>query len=88
MGGLTTSTEFLNTFGNPNAALLGWLVSAYEIGAMFGAIGTFTLGDRIGRKPNNVGGAVIVAIGAILQSSSYGQAQFIIVAWSGDSDWA
>ena len=78
MGGLTTSQEFLNQFGQPNAALLGFLVSAYEVGAMFGAIFVFTMGDRLGRKPNNIGGAVIVALGAIIQSTSFGVPQFLV----------
>ena len=78
MGGLTTSPLFLNTFGNPNASLLGFLVSAYEVGAMFGAIFVFAMGDRFGRKPNNIGGSIIVAIGAIIQATSYGIAQFLV----------
>jgi MFS family permease len=66
MGGLTTSTAFLDVFGNPNASLLGFLVSAYEVGAMFGAIFVFILGDRYGRKTNNIAGAIIVALGYVL----------------------
>ena len=78
MGGLTTSPEFLGTFGNPNASLLGFLVSSYEVGAMCGAIFVFSLGDRFGRKPINITGAVIVAIGAIIQTTSYSTAQFLV----------
>lgn len=78
MGGLTTSTEFLNQFGNPNASLLGFLVSSYEVGALFGALFQFTLGDRFGRRPNNFVGAIVVAIGAVIQASSFGIAQFLI----------
>jgi len=78
MGGLTTSPEFLNQFGNPNASLLGFLVSAYEIGAMFGAGLIFLMGDRYGRKPNNIVGAIIVAIGAVIQATSFGVAQFLV----------
>ena len=78
MGGLTTSDEFLNQFGNPNASLLAFLISAYEVGAMFGAIFTFIVGDRLGRKPNNIGGAIIVAIGAVIQTTSFGKPQFLI----------
>ncbi|KAH0367869.1 hypothetical protein KCU84_g5144, partial [Aureobasidium melanogenum] len=43
MGGLTTSSEFLKTFGNPNPTLLGFLVSSYELGALFGAVFVFLL---------------------------------------------
>ncbi|KAJ5698703.1 hexose carrier protein [Penicillium macrosclerotiorum] len=78
MGGLTTSPEFLGAFGNPGASLLAFLVSSYEVGAMLGAVFQFLQGDRFGRKPNNLAGAVIVAIGATLQASSYGLPQFLV----------
>lgn len=78
MGGLTTSPEFLKTFGNPNASLIGFLVSSYEVGATFGAAFTFALGDRFGRKTYVVGGSLVVIVGAIIQSTSYGVAQFLV----------
>ncbi|KAJ5183810.1 hexose carrier protein [Penicillium capsulatum] len=78
MGGLTTSPEFLAVFGNPKASLLAFLVSSYEVGAMLGALFQFMMGDRFGRKPNNMTGAVIVSIGAILQATTYGLAQFLV----------
>jgi MFS family permease len=78
MGGLTTSPIFLAQFNQPNASLLGFLVSSYEVGALFGALFVFTLGDRFGRKPINISGAVIVAIGAAIQTSSFGTAQFLV----------
>ncbi|KAK9434003.1 general substrate transporter [Lipomyces doorenjongii] len=78
MGGLTTSTVFLDTFNNPNSSLLGFLISAYEVGALFGALAEFAVGDRFGRKPNNVVGIIIVTIGAIIQASSFGIAQFLV----------
>lgn len=78
MGSLTTSPTFLAVFNNPSASLLGFLVAAYEVGAMLGAFFQFMMGDRFGRKPNNMAGPVIVSIGAVLQSSSYGLAQFLV----------
>jgi len=78
MGGLTASTAFLDVFGNPNASLLGFLVSSYEVGAMFGAIFVFLLGDRFGRRPNNIAGAIIVALGAIIQSTTFTLPQFLV----------
>jgi MFS family permease len=53
-------------------------VSSYEVGATFGAVFIFTLGDRFGRKPNNIAGAIVVIIGAVIQSSSFGIAQFLV----------
>ncbi|KAJ5114390.1 hexose carrier protein [Penicillium alfredii] len=78
MGGLTTSPEFLAVFGNPNASLLAFLVASYEVGALLGALFQFLQGDHFGRKPNNLAGAVIVSIGAILQASTFGLAQFLV----------
>ncbi|GAB7348250.1 hypothetical protein MBLNU459_g6241t1 [Dothideomycetes sp. NU459] len=77
-GGLTTSPEFLAVFGVPNSALLAFLVSSYEVGALCGAFFQFVLGDRFGRKPNNIGGAIVVAIGAVLQTTSFGLPQFLV----------
>lgn len=78
MGGLTTSPTFLAMFNNPSPSLLGFLVASYEVGAMLGALFLFLMGDRFGRKPNNMSGAVIVSVGAILQSSSYSLGQFLV----------
>ena len=78
MGGLTTSPTFLKQFGHPNASLLGFLVSSYEVGATFGAIFVFSLGDRFGRKTNNIAGSVVVIFGNVLQSCSYGVPQFLV----------
>ncbi|KAJ5218065.1 hexose carrier protein [Penicillium cinerascens] len=78
MGGLTTSPTFLGTFGNPQASLLAFLVASYEVGAMIGALFQFLNGDRFGRKTNNMAGAVIVAIGATLQASSFSLPQFLV----------
>lgn len=54
------------------------MVSSYEVGATFGAVFTFILGDRFGRKPYNLAGSIIVIVGAVIQTSSYGVAQFLI----------
>lgn len=78
MGSLTTSHTFLSVFNNPRPSLLAFLVASYEVGAMLGAFFQFFMGDRFGRKPYNMAGAVIVSVGAILQASSYGLAQFLI----------
>lgn len=78
MGGLTTSPEFFDVFGSPSASLLAFLVASYEVGAMIGAVFQFFQDDRYGRKPNNIAGAVIVAVGAIVQTTTYGLAQFLV----------
>ena len=78
MGGLSTNPEFLAVFNNPNASLLGFLVSAYDVGCLCGAFFQFVLGDRYGRKNSNIGGGVFVFVGSILQASSFGLAQYLV----------
>jgi MFS family permease len=78
MGGVTTSADFLATFNNPGPALLGFLVSSYEVGAMLGALGIFLFGDNFGRKTNVLTGACIICVGATIQTSSFSIAQFLV----------
>ncbi|KAK9454001.1 putative hexose carrier protein [Dipodascopsis uninucleata] len=78
MGGLTTSDEFLRLFDYPNASLLGFMVSAYELGCLFGSLFQFFFGDRKGRKFGILLGTSIIIIGAVLQTTSYGLAQFLV----------
>ncbi|KAK9380324.1 sugar transporter STL1 [Kockiozyma suomiensis] len=79
MGGLTTNEKFLNDFGNPQSTFLGFLVSSYEVGATFGALFQYWMADYLGgRKPANMIGLSIVIIGAVIQTSSFSRAQFIV----------
>jgi MFS family permease len=48
------------------------------VGALLGAAFQFLLGDRYGRKTNNIGGAILVVVGAVLQSSTTTLAQFLV----------
>jgi MFS family permease len=45
---------------------------------MFGAIGAILWGDKMGRKTTIMLGMVIMVIGTIIMTSSYGLAQFIV----------
>lgn len=78
MGGLTTDPAFLEVFDNPGSSLLAFLVASYDVGCLLGALFQFTLGDRFGRKPSNIAGAVVVSIGAILQTTTFGLPQFLV----------
>lgn len=78
MGGVTTSEDFLRQFGNPGPLLLGFFVSSYEVGAMFGAAFIFLIGNQYGRKPNVIAGAGIISVGAIIQTSAFSTAQFLV----------
>jgi hypothetical protein len=44
-GGIIVTPNFLETMGNPNPELQGTIVSLYDIGCFFGAIGAFIFGE-------------------------------------------
>ncbi|EME42495.1 hypothetical protein DOTSEDRAFT_73361 [Dothistroma septosporum NZE10] len=72
---IDTSTAELES---KNSTLQGTVVALYEVGAAFGALACYFLGDRFGRKWTTFGGAVIVLIGVILQTTSFQLAQLIV----------
>lgn len=86
MSGLLTGQYFIETFpeidttdsGNGSAALQGTVVAIYEIGCFFGAIICFVIGEKIGRRKCVMIGCVVLAIGALLQATSYGIPQMIV----------
>ena len=88
MNGLLSLGSFEKTFPSINTStpalakkhstLQGTAVALYEVGAAFGAIGCFVIGDIFGRKKTTFAAAICVLIGVILQSSSYQLAQLIV----------
>ncbi|CAK7200341.1 hypothetical protein SEUCBS139899_003032 [Sporothrix eucalyptigena] len=78
LGGINTSEDFLNQFNNPSDTLLGTINAIYEIGCCAGAICVFVVGERLGRRGCLYVGAALMAIGAILQATSFGVAQIIV----------
>ncbi|KAF8063305.1 general substrate transporter [Lyophyllum atratum] len=77
-GGIIVTDDFLNTMGNPNPNLQGTIVSLYDIGCFFGAMGAFVFGENMGRKKTFMIGVVIMSVGAILQASAYSVPQMIV----------
>ncbi|PWN53449.1 putative sugar transporter [Violaceomyces palustris] len=88
MGSLLTLNSFTKQFpaidttgksGTSHAATLqGATIGLYEIGCFLGAVATMIWGDEWGRRKVIWIGSVIMAIGAIIQCSSYGLAQLIV----------
>lgn len=76
--GLTTDELFLETMGNPNTTLLGFIVAVYELGCLVGALASMFWGEALGRRLLTVAGAVWLILGTIIQCTSYGQAQMIV----------
>ncbi|OGM42337.1 hypothetical protein ABOM_007873 [Aspergillus bombycis] len=56
----------------------GIVVACYNLGCLAGALSTFKLGNRFGRRKPLFLGCLIVSIGAILQASASTLVQFII----------
>ncbi|ESK91800.1 sugar transporter stl1 [Moniliophthora roreri MCA 2997] len=86
MSALLTAPQFEKVFWqtvvsdeHPNRATLqSFLVAVYEIGCLFGALSCLYLGDKLGRRRTMTTGAVIMIIGAIIQTASFGYAQMLI----------
>ncbi|PIA96044.1 Sugar transporter STL1 [Cercospora beticola] len=72
---IDTSTSALKS---QHSTLQGTAVALYEVGAAFGALACFFFGEKYGRKWTTFGGAVVVLIGVILQSTAYSLAQLIV----------
>jgi sugar porter (SP) family MFS transporter len=63
-----------------NATLrhVGTVSGVYTLGCFFGALGITQLGNRIGRRKSLLVGAVLAAIGLIIEASSFTLAQLIV----------
>lgn len=57
---------------------IGTVVALFTVGGFLGALSTITLGDRLGRRRVIFLASGLVIVGAVLMSSSYSLAQFIV----------
>lgn len=87
MSALLTANQFEKVFpqvvvgaGHPanHATLQSFVVAIYEIGCLVGALSNLWLGDKLGRRRTMVIGAIIMTIGAILQTTSFGYTQLVV----------
>lgn len=92
MGGLLTLPTFQEQFPSISPEMLatsdpersarasrqGIAVAAYNLGCFGGAIMTIFIGDIFGRRRIIFVGSIIMVIGAALQCSSFGLAQFVV----------
>ena len=85
MGGVITGSAFTKQFpsintstGNGNSTLQGFVVAVYNIGCWLGALLVMLVGERLGRKKTIIVGASILAIGTVIQCSSFSVAQLIV----------
>lgn len=81
IGGVVVTPNFLEVHdlvGPSKTTVLSTVAAIYDIGCFFGAILAFTLGERLGRKKSILLGTVIMAVGTILQASSYSLPQMFV----------
>ena len=68
-----TLTE--TTAGHPSANTQGTMTSVYNLGCFAGALSTIFTGDWLGRPRQILLGSTIIAIGAVIQTASWGVPQ-------------
>ncbi|KAL9526809.1 Sugar transporter [Sphaerulina musiva] len=83
MAGIITEPNFLTYFPqmeptNKSGAIQALVVAIYEIGCLMGAIGIIMYGDTLGRRRSILTGALIMCVGAVIQTTSFGLAQLIV----------
>lgn len=61
-----------------DSSVQGAVVAIYEIGALFGSLIVLWKGDAIGRRSSIALGSLIMTIGAVIMTASYGIAQFTV----------
>lgn len=80
-GGVVITKDFLETHdlvGPTKTKELSTVTAIYDVGCFFGAVFAFTIGERIGRKNAILLGATVMAVGAILQTTSFSLAQMFV----------
>ncbi|CAI7669283.1 unnamed protein product [Penicillium pancosmium] len=79
--GVVITQDFLEVHdlvGPTKTNTLSTVTAIYDIGCFIGAIVAFTIGERLGRKKSIILGTLIMAVGTILQASSFSLAQMFV----------
>ncbi|KAH8646847.1 sugar transporter [Xylariales sp. PMI_506] len=78
MSGVLLADDWLVQMDQPSTFMQGLITSIYELGCLAGCVVSFVFSERFGRKKPLLIGTTFVIVGAVLQTTAYGQAQFII----------
>lgn len=70
--------SFLDAIGNPSPTYLGTIVALYDIGCLIGCIVAAAYGNYFGRCRSIFWASIIMVVGAIIQTTTYGAVQLII----------
>ncbi|RKL40408.1 hypothetical protein BFJ70_g5637 [Fusarium oxysporum] len=79
--GVVVTQDFLkldNLVGPTKTNVLATVTAIYDIGCFVGAVITFTIGERLGRKKAIIIGTVIMSIGTVIKVTSYSLPQMIV----------
>ncbi|KAI0174638.1 general substrate transporter [Pestalotiopsis sp. NC0098] len=79
--GVIVTDDFLvlhGLVGDGKTEIISTMSAIYAVGCFFGAVIAFTVGERLGRKKAVLLGTTIMAVGALLQASSYSVPQMFV----------
>lgn len=77
-GGILQNPDWLAQFHSPPPTIVGITVSSYCLGALFGCILNFAIGDILGRRRMIWMAMGLIIVGASLQTSAYSLAHLIV----------
>jgi len=70
--------EVHDLVGPTKTKTLSTVTAIYDVGCFFGAVFAFTIGERLGRKKAILLGTTIMAVGTILQATSFSLEQMFV----------
>lgn len=77
-GGLLENKDWLKQFNHPRDVITGITVSSYCLGAFFGCVLNFAIGDILGRRKMIWMAMGLIIVGASLQTSAYTLSHLIV----------
>ena len=77
MSGVVISKYWLAQMGHPSTIMVSTITALYDVGAVFGAIGAATVGDKLGRKRTLMLGCTVLIIGSVLMAACYERIQMM-----------
>jgi MFS family permease len=81
LGGVVVTEDFLvvhDLVGPTKTKTLSTVTAIYDVGCFLGSILAFIVSERLGRKKSILLGTTVMAVGTILQASSYSLAQMFV----------
>ncbi|KAI5235199.1 putative Myo-inositol transporter 1 [Aureobasidium subglaciale] len=78
LGGILENPDFRHQFGELNDTITGITVTSYCLGALFGCVINFSIGDILGRRKMIWLAMAFIIVGAVLQTSAYTLTHLII----------